>query len=422
MRAASSRWRAGGRPTRRSPSSPAATDGLGRAVARELAARGATVLAHGRDPERLERTVAELRAETANERVEARLADFAELARVAALAEAVERSVPNLHLLINNAGIGGGRPEGRGRQESHDGHELRFAVNYLAPFLLTERLLGLLRGSAPARIVNVASLGQYPIDFEDPMLTRGYDGTRAYSRSKLAQVIHTADLAGRLPAAELSVNSLHPGTYMPTKIVLAERGESVDSIETGTDSVLRLGLDPELEGRSGGFYDRSREADPNPQATDREAQRRLRELSERLVAETLAGGGYPRASASPSRPRAGRSRPDGERLADRWPQSPRARRYAGRCRSRWSSSPRCCSWSPRSRSGRSARPWRRTAGSRPAPACSRTSRSAMRSPTSSSTSSTRTSTSRPSSRTACRRRWRSSRARSPRRCGRRSAT
>jgi NAD(P)-dependent dehydrogenase (short-subunit alcohol dehydrogenase family) len=265
-----------------------ATDGLGRTVARELAARGATVLVHGRDPRRLADTVDALRAETANERIEPQLADFAELAQVAALADAVERSVPALHLLINNAGIGSGLPDGRGRQESRDGHELRFAVNYLAPFLLTERLLDLLLRSAPARIVNVASLGQYPIDFDDPMLTRAYDGSRAYSQTKLAQIIHTADLAARLPADELTVNSLHPGTFMPTKIVLAERGSSVDALETGTDSVLRLALDPELDGRSGGFYDRSREGEPDPQAADPEAQRRLRELSERLVAESLA--------------------------------------------------------------------------------------------------------------------------------------
>jgi NAD(P)-dependent dehydrogenase (short-subunit alcohol dehydrogenase family) len=265
-----------------------ATDGLGRSVARELAARGATVLVHGRDPKRLEATVSELRAEAANGGIEPQLADFSELAQVAALAEAVERSVPELHLLINNAGIGGGLPEGRERQESRDGYELRFAVNYLAPFLLTERLLGLLRRSAPARVVNVASLGQYPIDFDDPMLTRAYDGSRAYSQAKLAQIIHSADLADRLPAEEVAVNSLHPGTYMPTKMVLAERGRSVDSLQTGTESVLRLALDPDLDSRSGAFYDRSREGDPDPQHADPEARRRLRELSERLVAEALA--------------------------------------------------------------------------------------------------------------------------------------
>jgi NAD(P)-dependent dehydrogenase (short-subunit alcohol dehydrogenase family) len=111
-----------------------ATDGLGRSVAGELARRGATTLVHGRDRERGERTVAELRSETGNERIHLHLADLAELGQVRALADEVEREHPGLGVLINNAGIGSGLPEGRTRQESRDGYELRFAVNYLAAF------------------------------------------------------------------------------------------------------------------------------------------------------------------------------------------------------------------------------------------------------------------------------------------------
>src|SRR6202007_374665 len=111
------------------------------------------------------------------------------------LADDVERSPDAWHVLVNNAGIGSGRPDATTRQESRDGHELRFAVNHLAGFLLSLRLVGLLRRSAPARIVNVASLGKAPIDFEDPMLERGYDGFRAYSQSKLAQITTGFELA-----------------------------------------------------------------------------------------------------------------------------------------------------------------------------------------------------------------------------------
>lgn len=265
-----------------------ATDGLGRSVAIELAGRGATVLVHGRDPERGERAVAEIRERTGSDRVELHLADFASLDEVRGLAEAVEASADELGVLINNAGIGTGLPESRERQESLDGHELRFAVNYLAGFLLTERLLPLLRRSAPARLVNVASLGQYPIDFDDPMITRGYSGARAYSQSKLAQIMQAIDVAESVPAAEVTANSLHPATFMPTKMVLEERGESLDSLELGTRAVVRLAVEPELDGITGRFFDRLDEAAAHPQAYDPQARAALRRLSEELVGPRLS--------------------------------------------------------------------------------------------------------------------------------------
>jgi len=259
------------------------TDGLGRSVAAELARQGAAVLVHGRSRERGERAVAEIRAETGNDRVALHLADLADLRQVSALADEIEQAHQELHVLINNAGIGSGLPEGRRRQESREGYELRFAVNYLAGFLLTQRLLPLLRDSAPARIVNVASLGQSPIDFDDPMLTRHYSGARAYGQSKLAQIMYTVELAERVPTDEVTVNSLHPGTYMPTKIVLEEIGRSADSLETGTAATVRLATDAELEGVSGRFFDREQETAANPQAYDPEARRALWALSERLI-------------------------------------------------------------------------------------------------------------------------------------------
>ena len=260
-----------------------ATDGLGRSVARELAGRGATVLVHGRDPERGRRTVDEIRRATGNDRVELFLADLAELAQVRRLADDVARAHPGLQVLVNNAGIGTGLPDSRSRQESHDGYELRFAVNYLAGFLLAQRLLPVLRRNAPARIVNVASLGQSPIDFDDPMLTRRYSGTRAYGQSKLAQVMHAFELAQRMPPEEVSANSLHPGTYMPTKIVLEEVGHTMDSLEGGTAATVRLAVGAEMEGVSGRFFDGQAEAAADAQAYDEVARKRLWELSERLA-------------------------------------------------------------------------------------------------------------------------------------------
>jgi NAD(P)-dependent dehydrogenase (short-subunit alcohol dehydrogenase family) len=256
-----------------------ATDGLGRGVARDLAARGAQVLLHGRSREKLDELSAELGGAPTFQ------ADFSSLGEVRRLAADVEERTPALHVLINNAGIGGGRPEGTTRQESEDGHELRLAVNHLAGFLLTLRLLPLLRRSKPARVVFVASLGQAPMDFDDPMLERGYSGSRAYGQSKLAQITTGLELAERLDPAEVTVTSLHPSTYMPTKMVLEARGSSVDTLEAGVAATSRLAVDPELAGVTGRFYDRQHETEPDPQASDPEARKRLWALSRELVGE-----------------------------------------------------------------------------------------------------------------------------------------
>ncbi len=261
-----------------------ASDGLGRGVAERLAGEGATLHLHGRDAEKLARAAGEIAAATGNERIATHVADFASLAQVRALADEVEAGAERLDVLVNNAGIGSGKPELPSRQESADGYELRFAVNYLAGFLLTLRLLDLLRRSAPARVVNVASRGQQPIDFDDPMIERGYFGKRAYSQSKLAQISFGFELAERLgPASGVAVNSLHPSTFMPTKMVIEEWGETVDSLDQGIDAVARLATAAELEGVSGRFFDRQAEARAAEQAYDPEARRRLWELSLELT-------------------------------------------------------------------------------------------------------------------------------------------
>lgn len=264
-----------------------ATDGLGAGVAERLAAEGATVHIHGRNPDRLAAAAARIKQETGNERVETHLADFASLEQVGALAEEVQRSTDRLHVLVNNAGIGSGKPELTTRQESADGHELRLAVNYLAGFALTLRLLPLLRASAPARIVNVASVGQAPLDFDDPMLERDYDGKRAYSQSKLAQITFGMELAERLEGTGVTVNSLHPSTLMPTKMVLEQYGRSVDRLEEGIEATVRLAISPELEGVSGRFFDRQAESAAQEQAYDPEARRRIWQLSASLTGVDL---------------------------------------------------------------------------------------------------------------------------------------
>jgi len=260
-----------------------ATDGLGRGLALELARSGATVLVHGRDEARGLETVRELSAETGNENVHWLLADLASLAEVHGLADQVIAEYDELDALVNNAGIGTTLPGDGRRMESQDGYELRFAVNYLAGYLLTRMLLPLLERSATARIVSVSSAGQAPIDFDDVMLERHYSGVQAYCQSKLAQVMLTFDLAAELEGSRLTANCLHPGTYMPTKMVRAAGVTPVTDLEEGVRATLRLVGDPELDGVSGRYFNGLREADPHPQARDPEARQRLRELSERLV-------------------------------------------------------------------------------------------------------------------------------------------
>ena len=163
------------------------TDGVGRYVAAKLAAAGAKVLIHGRDKERAKSLTEEISRQGHVEPV-FYLADLSSLAGARQLAEAVLADHGRLDVFISNAGIGS-RTRGAERQTSADGHELRFAVNYLSGFLLAYLLLPLLRAAAPSRIVNVASLGQHPIDFDDVMITKNYSGGRAYSQSKLSQIM-----------------------------------------------------------------------------------------------------------------------------------------------------------------------------------------------------------------------------------------
>jgi NAD(P)-dependent dehydrogenase (short-subunit alcohol dehydrogenase family) len=260
-----------------------ATDGLGRALATELAGLGATVLLHGRDDPRGEQALRDIQAATGSERLVWYRADLASLAQVRDLAESVAAEQERLDVVVNNAGIGTTMGGDRRRMESADGNELRFAVNYLAPFLLTRLLEPLLMASVPSRIVNVTSAGQAPIDFDDVMLEERYDGIQAYCQSKLALVMLTLDLAEELGGSGVTANFLHPGTYMPTKMVLESGTRPRDSLESGVDFTMRLIVDPALERVSGRYFDRLQESLAHPQAYDADARRRLRELSERLT-------------------------------------------------------------------------------------------------------------------------------------------
>ena len=257
------------------------TDGVGRYVAKRLAAEGANVLIHGRDEERAKTLIEEI---TRDGQAAPRFyqADLSSLAGARALAAAVIADHKRLDVFVSNAGIGS-RNGGSERRESVDGYELRFAVNYLSGFLLAHLLLPLVKAAAPSRIVNVASLGQHPIDFDDVMITRNYNGTRAYSQSKLAQIMLTIDLAEELRGTGVTVNSLHPATYMNTTMVRAGGITPVSTVEEGGAAILHLVQGDDVAGQSGLFFNGLRQAQANPQAYDEKARARLRKLSLELT-------------------------------------------------------------------------------------------------------------------------------------------
>jgi NAD(P)-dependent dehydrogenase (short-subunit alcohol dehydrogenase family) len=266
------------------------TDGVGRVVARRLGEAGADVLIHGRDAKRGEGLVSEIKARGGHARFIA--ADLSSVEAVRGLAEAVLGQTRRLDLFINNAGIGSGGP-GASRQVNAAGCEMRFAVNYLSGFLLTTLLLSLLKASAPARIVNVASAGQQAIDFDDVMLTRGYSGARAYMQSKLAQVLFTFDLAQSLEGTGVAVNCLHPASYMATTMVREAGVSPWSSVEEGAEAILNLATSPALAGRSGLYFDGLRESRANAQAYDLRARERLRAISRQLAGLPLQSNESP---------------------------------------------------------------------------------------------------------------------------------
>jgi NAD(P)-dependent dehydrogenase (short-subunit alcohol dehydrogenase family) len=253
------------------------TGGLGRVVALELAASGAHVIVHGRDRERGMEVVREIEASGTGS-ASFHAADLASLDEVRALAEAVLREHDRLDLLVNNAGIWLQDEE---RRLSVDGHELHFQVNYLSHALLTRLLLPLIVESAPARIVNVASAAQRPIDFADPMMEEGYSDSRGYAQSKLAQVLFTVDLAEELEGTGVVVGALHPATFMDTGMVLSRGAQPRSSVEEGADAVLHVANAPAVE--SGSYFNGPREARANDQAYDPEARAALRALERELT-------------------------------------------------------------------------------------------------------------------------------------------
>ncbi len=253
------------------------TDGLGRDVARRLAAAGAHVMITGRSAERGEALAAEInRSGKGSAKFYA--ADLASLKEVNRLADQVERDTKRLDLLINNAGVGFLLDSTR--RFSVEGYEMHFAVNHLAHHLLTKRLLPLVVAAAPSRIINVSSGSQTAIDFDDVMMANGYNGRRGYAQSKLAQVMMTVEMAPDLERQGVLTYSLHPATTMGTTMALALGATPRSTIAEGVESVVNAIVTTEPTGT---YFNQLKPVKGHAQAYDPEAQAKLREVSDRLT-------------------------------------------------------------------------------------------------------------------------------------------
>jgi retinol dehydrogenase-14 len=267
-----------------------ATNGLGLEAAVELARADARIVMVGRDAQRTEEAVADVKSRSGSREVSHLLCDFSSQASIRALAQDVLGRLDRLDVLINNAG-----GVNKTRRLTVDGIEMTFAVNHLGYFLLTNLLLDLLKRSAPARVVTVASIGhrQGTLDFADLGYERGYAIMRAYKRSKLANVLFAAELARRLTGTGVTSNSVHPGSvatniwsgaplWAKPLIAILFRPFFL-TVEEGAATIVQLAAAPELEGVTGKYFEKGVAVPPAPLAQDEALAKRLWDVSAAMV-------------------------------------------------------------------------------------------------------------------------------------------
>ena len=267
-----------------------ANAGIGLEACVKLAHMGAELVMVARDPERGQKALEEVKRRSGMTQVELMLCDFGVQAQIRELAKQFRAKHDRLDILINNAGSVSDQ-----RRVTPDGLEQTFAVNHLGYFLLTNLLLDLLEKSAPARIVNVSSVGHRrgTIDFDNLQYEKGgYSIMSAYGRSKLANVLFTRELARRLEGKRVTVNCLHPGAVATEiwskapwyfKPVLAVLKLFMLSSEQGGDHIVFLAVDRTIEGQTGGYYEKDRVLYPSREAQDEAVAKRLWDVSAQLV-------------------------------------------------------------------------------------------------------------------------------------------
>ncbi len=269
-----------------------ATSGIGKVAAAVLAAQGAEVIITGRNPQKTRDAADQIKSETGSRSVPYLLADFSDLTQVRNLAASFREHHTHLDVLLNNAGTFFNT-----RVKTPYQVEKTFLVNHLAPFLLTKLLMDTLRGSAPARIINVSSdAHQYgTLDFEDLSFEHGYFGIKAYARSKLANLLFTYELARRLDGSAVTVNAVHPGHVATDiwKTNFSIFGPALKSImglfaltpEQGADTLIYLSSSPDVASITGKYFIKRKVINSSPLSYDKDLARQLWQVSEKLTSE-----------------------------------------------------------------------------------------------------------------------------------------
>jgi NAD(P)-dependent dehydrogenase (short-subunit alcohol dehydrogenase family) len=252
-----------------------ATDGIGKQSALELAAKGNSLIIHGRNEDKTVETAHWLTEKTGNTNINYYIADFADLAQVRDTAKRIRENIDKLDVLINNAGIYMNK-----REVTKNGYETQFAVNHLAPVLLTMELLPVLKATPKSRIVNVASKAHYRADFDFENINgeKHYDGYEAYANSKLANILFTYELAERLTGDDVTVNCLHPGV-IETKLLREGFGGGGDSLEKGAETIVYLALSDDVNNVTGKYFDECKEAVSSPASHNDDIRKRLWKVS-----------------------------------------------------------------------------------------------------------------------------------------------
>ena len=266
-----------------------ANSGIGKAASLALSKMGATVVMVARSKERGEAARSEIIRKSQNNAVDLLLADLSSLESVRILASEFQKKYSELHVLINNAGLFNQR-----RRVTADGYENTLATNYLAPFLLTNLQLDLLKASTPSRIINVSSVGHYNghINFDDLNLENDYGGWRAYGQSKLALVLFTHELAKKLQGTGVTVNSVHPGTvatniwtrpFGPVGFIMALPKLFMTSPEKGAETIVYLASSPDAKSLSGEYLEKLKVKKSSDESYNEEIAQRLWDVSAKLT-------------------------------------------------------------------------------------------------------------------------------------------